>query len=217
MYNIKKHKRRNDDKVNNRVSGTKTKELTGVAILAAIIVVLQLFATFFSSFLPFARLTFTLVPIVIGGALYGIKAGALLGGVFGAIVLGSMIGGTGGEFGTLIINKMPLAACGVTLARCILAGFIPALVFKLFSKKDAVVGAFVAALLCPVVNTGIYFLGVVFVFMDMFFEANNIAGGNIYWLLLTSIAVNFTIEFIINTILSPVIITVIKVRRKQQG
>lgn len=203
--------------MNRSVSTTKTKDLTGIAILAAIVVVLQLFATFFSSFLPFARLTFSLVPIVIGGALYGIKAGAFLGGVFGAIVLGSMIGGTGGEFGTLIINKMPLEACVVTLGRCILAGLIPALIYKLISKKDFVVGAFVAALLCPVINTGIYFLGVVFVFKDIFFEARNLTGGNIYWILLTSIAVNFTIEFLINSILSPVIITVIKVRKKQQG
>ncbi len=203
--------------MNNSVSTNKTKDLTGIAILAAIIVVLQLFATFFSSFLPFARLTFSLVPIVIGGALYGIKAGALLGGVFGVIVLGSMIGGAGGEFGTLIIQKMPLEASVVTLVRCILAGLIPAVIFKIISKKDAVVGAFVAALMCPVINTGVYFLGVVFIFKDMFFEANNISGGNIYWLLLTSIAVNFTIEFILNTILSPVIITVIKVRKRQQG
>ena len=203
--------------MNNSVSQAKTKDLTGIAILAAIIVVLQLFATFFSSFLPFARLTFSLVPIVIGGALYGIKGGAILGGVFGAVVLGSMIGGAGGEFGTLIINKMPLEASVITLGRCILAGLIPAVIFKLISKKDQVVGAFISALMCPVINTGIYFLGVVFVFKDMFFEANNITGGNIYWLLLTSIAVNFTVEFILNTILSPVIITVIKVRRKQQG
>lgn len=203
--------------MNNSVTQNKTKDLTAIAILAATVVVLQLFATFFSSFLPFARLTFSLVPIVIGGALYGIKAGAILGGVFGAMVLGSMFTGTGGLFATLICQKMPVEAVLVTLARCILAGLIPAIVFKLISKKDKVVGAFVSALICPVINTGIYILGVVFVFSDMFLEVNGSAGENIYLSLLSLVGVNFVIEFIINTILSPVIITVIKVRKKQQG
>lgn len=203
--------------MNTKSASVKTKNLTGIAILAAIIVVLQLFATVFSSFLPFARLTFSLVPIVIGGALYGIRAGALLGGVFGTVVLGSMIMGYGGTFGTLILQKMPVEAVVITLGRCILAGFIPALLFKMISKADSVVATFVSALFCPVINTGIYYLGVVFVFKDIFFEANSISGGNIYWLLLTMIIANFTIEFIINTLLSPVILTVIKVRKKIQG
>ena len=193
----------------------KTKNLTGVGILAAIVVVLQLFSTVFSSFLPIARFTFCLVPIVIGGAIYGIKAGALLGGVFGAVVAGSMLTGAGGAFGTLIVQKMPVQAIVITLARCILAGFVPAVIYKLISKKDMVVGAFLAALLCPVINTGLYCLGVIFVFADVFLELNG--GGNIYWLLLTGISVNFVVEFIINTLLSPVILTIIKVRTKQRG
>ncbi len=188
----------------------QTKNLTGLAILVAIIIVLQLFSTFFSSFLPMARLTLSLVPIVIGGAIYGIKAGALLGGVFGTVVVGSMIAGFGGEFGTLIFQNMPFLSVGITLLRCIMAGLIPAIVFKIISKWNLTIAAVISALLCPVVNTGLFCLGVIFVFKDIFLELNG--GGNVYLLLISAITANFIIEFIINIILSPVILTVIKVR-----
>lgn len=188
----------------------RVNRLTGLGILIAIIIVLQLFSTFFSAFLPMARLTLSLVPIVIGGAIYGIKAGALLGGVFGAVVVGSMITGFGGEFGTLIFQNMPFLSVGITLFRCIMAGLVPAIVFKIISKWNLTFASVISALLCPVVNTGLFCLGVIFVFKDIFLELNG--GGNVYLLLISAIAVNFIIEFIINIILSPVILTVIKVR-----
>ena len=63
----------------------KTRRLTGLALMTAIIVVLQVVASFVK-FGPFT-ITLALAPILIGAALYGPKAGACLGGVFGAVVL----------------------------------------------------------------------------------------------------------------------------------
>ena len=75
----------------------KTRKLTHVAFLSALIVVLQVL-TYFIKAGPF-NMSFVLIPIVLGGILYGPEVGAFLGGVFGAVVVvvsvaGLDIGGT---------------------------------------------------------------------------------------------------------------------------
>ena len=65
-------------------STEKTKRLVGLSIFTALVVVLQLVATFVK--IGAFPVTLTLVPIVVGAAIYGTKAGAWLGAVFGAVV-----------------------------------------------------------------------------------------------------------------------------------
>ena len=62
----------------------KTRRLVGLSIFTALVVVLQVVATFVR--IGAFPVTLTLVPIVVGAAIYGTKAGAWLGGVFGAVV-----------------------------------------------------------------------------------------------------------------------------------
>ena len=61
-----------------------TRTLTGVALLTAIVVVLQLLGSFirFGTF----SISLVLVPIVVGAALYGAWAGCWLGFVFGLVL-----------------------------------------------------------------------------------------------------------------------------------
>ena len=61
-----------------------TKALVGMGILTAIVIVLQFVASAIK-FGPFS-ITLVLAPIIIGAALYGWKAGAWLGAVFGMIL-----------------------------------------------------------------------------------------------------------------------------------
>ena len=199
--------------MNTTATTKKTQILTGMGMLTALVVVLQLFATFIT--LPVANPNLTLIPIVIGGAIYGKKAGAWLGFVMAAVILGTYVAGSVG-LGPVIMTRMPVETILITIFRGIMTGLIPAVLYSIIKKKDMVVGAFVAALLCPVINTGIYVVGVVWLFKDIYFEIKNISGGNIYWILLTSIAVNFTIEFVINTVLSPVILSIVKIRNKNK-
>ena len=63
----------------------KTRALVGTGILTAIVAVLQALSVGIK-FGPFS-VTFVLIPIVVGAALYGYKSGAWLGFVFGAVVL----------------------------------------------------------------------------------------------------------------------------------
>ena len=55
-------------------STEKTRRLVGMSIFTALVIVLQIVATFVK--IGAFPVTLTLVPIVIGGALYGRKAGA---------------------------------------------------------------------------------------------------------------------------------------------
>ena len=74
------------------------RRMTGLSLLAAIIAVLTILGNFVR-FGPFP-ITLALAPIIIGAAMYGPSAGAILGGVFGLVTLLSGIAGWDG--GTVI-------------------------------------------------------------------------------------------------------------------
>mgnify|MGYP000475408480 CR=1 FL=1 len=105
----------------------KTRRLTGLALMTAIIVVLQVVASFVK-FGPFT-ITLALAPILIGAALYGPKAGACLGGVFGAVVLLACILGWD-PGGAILWNANPFLTALVCLV-ILLTDIHPALYVKL--------------------------------------------------------------------------------------
>ena len=63
-----------------------TSTIVGTGLLIAIVVVLQFISMYFLRFATFS-ITLTLLPIVVGVALYGKTAGAILGLAFGIAVL----------------------------------------------------------------------------------------------------------------------------------
>ena len=60
----------------------KTKQMVGIGLFTAIVVVLQLLAVGLRALGMFS-LSLVLVPIVVGAAMYGWKAGGILGFAFG--------------------------------------------------------------------------------------------------------------------------------------
>ena len=82
----------------------KTRHLVGLGILTALIIVLQTFASGFkiANFAP----PLSLIPIIIGAILFGEIAGALLGLIFGIVVVMSVISGAE-AFSTLMLNFNP--------------------------------------------------------------------------------------------------------------
>ena len=93
----------------NRSNHTRTARLTTLALLAALVVVLQTVASGIK--VGPVPITLTLVPIVIGAILMGPKAGALLGGVFGAVTLiAGIIGADAFTFmGAAVLAAMNIA------------------------------------------------------------------------------------------------------------
>lgn len=188
---------------------SKTQRLTGLALFTAIVVVLQLISTFVK-FGPFS-ITLTLVPIVVGAALYGPGAGAYLGGVFGLVATIASI--TGADTGGLMFwTTQPFFTVITIMLKGILAGLVAGAVYRALEGKSPIAAAIVSAVVCPLVNTGIFLLAVFTLFNGLLVQ---LAGGtNVFVFALTGmVGVNFLVEFAVNLVLSPVIVRIIAIRR----
>ena len=180
------------------------RKLVGMGILTAIVIVLQ----FVASAIKFGAFSITLVlaPIIIGAALYGWKAGAWLGAVFGTVVL---ISGDAAAF--LSIN-----APG-TVITCILKGMLAGLaagaVYKLLEKKNQLAAVVCAGITCPVVNTGVFLIGCVLFFLNTVKEWGAGAGyDNVgAYFLFGFVGLNFLVEMGINLVLSTAIVRILKI------
>jgi len=184
---------------------SRVKRIAGVGIFAAIVVVLQILATFIQIG-PFA-ITLVLVPIVIGAALYGVVAGGILGGVFGVVVLSMTISGADPGAHMLWVAN-PLATAAVIMLRGILAGMAAGAVYRAFSKKNKFLGVICAAVICPIVNTGLFLLAMYFIF-PYFLEMWAAGATAFYFLFIGLAGINFVIELVINIVLSPTIVRII--------
>ena len=188
------------------------KNVTYLAILTALIIVLQCLSGFFA--VGATRLSFVLVPIVLGGMLLGVGAGAFLGTVFGLVVIFDALGGLD-PFTLILLQESPVFTVALCLVKGAAAGAVSALVYKLIAKKNKYVAAFVASAVAPVVNTGIFVLGGLMI--GGILSANFIPDGQsvIYFLIVGCAGINFIIEFAISLVLSPALYTVNGVVEKQ--
>ena len=179
--------------------------IVGMGLLTAIVVVLQLvsMALRFGMF----SIILTLVPIVVGAALYNWKAGAWLGLVFGGAVL---ITGDAAAF--LQINA--IGTIITVLVKGAMAGLVAGLVYHLISKKNQIAGVIAAAIAAPLVNTGIFLLGSAVFFLD---TIKTWAGDtNVFvYMLVGLVGFNFFIELGINIILNPTILQIIRIGKKK--
>ena len=187
-----------------------TRTLTGVALFTAIVVVLQFLGAFIR-FGPFS-ISLVLVPIVVGAALYGAGAGAWLGFVFGLVVL---LSGDAAAF--LVVN--PLGTIVTVLVKGTMAGLCAGLVFKALEKRSSTVAVILAALTAPVVNTGLFLLGCLCFFMPTITEWGKAAGfENVgSYMIIGFVGLNFLVELLVNMVLSPVIVRLIKLGRQSDS
>lgn len=190
-----------------------TEKMVTVAILTALVIVMQ----FVSMNLRFATfsITLTLLPIVIGGALCGIGAGAWLGLVFGIIVLAT---GDAAFFMGLGPNGETVAGTIITvLVKGTAAGAASAAVYKLLSGFNRYVATVAAAIIAPIVNTGVFTLGCYIFFYD-YISAFATDGGmsSFAYIIIFFIGINFIIEFATNAVLSPVAVRLVDVVKKKK-
>lgn len=187
-----------------------TKKLVGIALFTAIVVVLQFLGTFIR-FGPFA-ISLVLVPIVVGTALYGYKAGALFGLVFGITVLAS------GD-ASLFLAVNPFGAVVTVLLKGTLAGLCAGLVYKAFEKKNKYLAVVSSAVVCPIVNTGLFLVGCSVFFMDTIRQWAEGAGFGSdvgKYMIVGLVGLNFVFELAVNAILSPVILRLINIGKKSK-
>lgn len=183
------------------------RRLTYLAMLTALVVVLQ-FAGSFIRFGTFS-ISLVLVPIVVGAAICGSLSGAWLGLIFGIIVL---VSGDAAAF--LTIN--PFGTVLTVIVKGTLAGLASGLVYKFLEKKNKYVAVFSSAIVCPIVNTGIFLLGCLVFFMDTISEwaaAAGFANAGSY-MILGLAGGNFLFELLFNICLAPIIVTLINLAPK---
>ena len=188
---------------------TDTKRLTGIAICVALVVALQVIATFVK-FGPFP-ITLTLVPIVIGAIMFGAAAGALLGAACGVVVL--IMCATGADpGGNVLWAANPLLTAFLCVLKSSLAGWASGFVYKALETKLKYLNVIVAAAVCPTVNTGIFLAALIFLYRDVLV---NWAGETdiIYFAFVAVAGANYLIELILNVALSPGIARVIKISK----
>ena len=188
---------------------SKIRRLTGIAIFTALVVVLQLLGSFIK-FGPFS-VSLTLIPIVVGAALYGPLAGAWLGFVFGVVVLAS---GDAAPFLAVSVFGTVL----VVLLKGALAGLLSGVVYALLEKAGVWVAAVCAALVCPVVNTGVFLLGCRLFFMDTVSAwAEALGFDNVgRYMIFGLVGGNFLFEVLFNLVLSPVIVRLLRIARRDE-
>ena len=184
----------------------KTKSIVGVGMLTALVIVLQMVAG--SIRFGVFSITLTLVPIIVGAALFGWWAGAWLGFVFGIMVL--------------ITDASAFLGISVpgTIITCImkgvLAGAAAGIIYKLLEKKNKTLAVITAGIACPVVNTGVFLLGCVLFFLRTI-ESWGAAAGyeNVgKYLVFGFVGVNFLVELAINLILSTAIVRILNIVKK---
>ena len=184
------------------------RSLTLGALLTAIVVALQVLANMIQP-VPGVSITLVLVPIIVGAAILGCFWGGWLGLVFALTVLLS-----GGAAAFLPIN--PVGTVATVVIKGICAGLAAGLVYRLLEKKNRYLAIFCAAVIAPVVNTGLFFVGCRLFFWPTIVEWGKAVGyeNTGRYMVFGLAGVNFLVELGINCLLAPVILRLIRIREK---
>ena len=190
----------------------KIKRMVSLAFLMALVLVLQILGGIIPPVGGFS-ISLVLVPIVMGAVLYGPKAGALLGATFGVIVYINCV--TGADLGgAMVFQASPVLCFLVVMGKGVLAGLAAGGIYKLISRWNAHVAILCAAIICPVVNTGVFIACMLTFFKDVL--AAWAGGGDIIAYILTGLVLlNFVPELIINVVFGTVGHTIIHVVKRK--
>lgn len=176
------------------------KFITGLSLLVALEVVLSIV----SNFMPGAvNFNLALAPIVIGAVLYGPIGGLILGIINGVITLiapGTQVFLGFNTFATILLCVLKTG----------LAGLVAGLIFKYLGKKNFKVYIVLSGLSVPIINTGLFIIGVILFFLPIYGEGQQAVAT----LFSAVITINFLIEFLISVLLSPAIIHIIAIVNK---
>ena len=191
----------------NKTNKQQIEKIALGALFTALVIILQMLGAFVR-FGPFS-ISLVLIPIVIGAAVCGAGIGGWLGFVFGIAVL---LSGDAAAFlavdvlGTVLTVLIKGTLCGLA------AGFT----YKYLSRVNRYLGVFAAAIVCPVVNTGVFLIGCLIFFMEpitAWGAALGFADVGRY-MIFGLVGGNFLVELGINLVLAPVILRLIDLIKK---
>lgn len=179
----------------------QVKTMVGVSLLMALVVVLQFLGGMIPPVGGFS-ISLVLIPIVIGAAMYGPAVGALLGAVFGIVVTINCINGSD-VGGAMVFQANPALCVAVVMGKGILAGLAAGWVYRLLRHKNGYVAMLACAVVCPLVNTGVFVACMLTFFKDVL--ATWAGGGDVIAYVLSGLVLaNFVPELVINILFGTV-------------
>lgn len=178
----------------------KIRRMVGIALLMALVVVMQAISSIIPPVSGFP-ISLVLIPIVLGAAAFGPGAGAILGATFGVIVYFNCVTGAD-PGGAMVFAANPALCFLVVMGKGILAGTASGWVYRLLKKYNTYLAMVCAAIVCPLVNTGIFVTCMLTFFMDVL-KAWAQGGDVMGYILSVLILINFVPELLINVVFSP--------------
>lgn len=200
--------------MNRNPNRAKILTMVQIALLSALVVVLQVF--FSQIRVGIVTLNFVLVPIVIAGVLIGHMAGLIVG-AFAGLTTFIQVFTSGDVFYVFLMTNNAFATALICICKTAAAGLLAGLVYNLITRigKPSAgknyVGSLAASIVCPVVNTGLFVLGMLLFFgsaltTDATFGAAA-AEGLVSFVLVGLVGVNFFVELALNILICPLICT----------
>ena len=186
----------------------KTLTMVQIALLSALVVVLQLF--FSQIRIGAVTLNFVLVPIVIAAVFIGPAAGFFIGALAG-ITTFVQVFTSGDAFYVFLMTTNPAATAFLCILKTAIAGLLAGYAYRLIGmvSKYRSLNVILSSVVCPVVNTGLFVLGMFFIFgnaltADAVF-GQMITGSVMTFILVILVGFNFFIELLLNVILCPIL------------
>ena len=173
-------------------------------VLTATVIVLQMLGQFIHLG-PFS-VSLVLMPIIIGAAMCSTYISTWLGLVFGIIVLMT-------DAAAFLAISVPGTIITVLLKGA-MCGLAAGLIYKLISKKNQYLAVVVSAIICPIVNTGIFLIGCRLFFYDTISQWGIGAGFSnpVEYMFLGLVGGNFLFELGVNIILCPAIVRILRIK-----
>ena len=183
------------------MKNAKIKRMVGVALLMAMVIVLQFVGSMIPPIGGTVSISLVLIPIIIGAAVYGPGAGAILGATFAVVTLINCVTGAD-PGGAMVFQADPVMCILVVGGKSVLCGLASGCIYGLISKNNAYVAMLCAAIICPIVNTGVFVTCMLIFFKPVL---NAWAGGtDVMTYVLTGLVLcNFVPEMILNVVFSP--------------
>lgn len=192
-----------------RMTNDRMLRMIQFALLIALTLILQLLCSVLT--IGPVTITLSLVPVVIGAALFGASGGAILGLVLGLV---NFVASFSNSVLLLLFQASPILYILTCFGKTIMAGLVAGLLYNACKERYPYLGVTLAALSAPLVNTGIFFVMMALFFRDAIVDACGLTGGNVVAFIITSfIGINFLIEFALNVVLCPAIARIIAVVR----
>lgn len=188
----------------------KILKMAEFALLAAIVIIFQLLGSFGLLKIGTTSLNLVLIPVVIGSIVLGLGAGTILGLIGGLITLWAGISGVD-PFTAVLFGAQPFFTTLICLVKMAAAGLGAGAVYRLIKNKNTFAATFAAAAAAPIINTGLFILGGLFLVGETL-KANFVGDGNtlLYFLVIGCAGLNFIVEFVLNIVVSPAINTIVK-------